>query len=337
MNPRSGIIAGGNWIVDQIKLIDHWPEQDTLVGITGELRSNGGSPYNLLKDLVRLGAGFPLEAVGLLGDDEYGRWIQTDCTAHKIDIRQLQRHRDAATSYTDVLTVRSSGRRTFFHQRGANGHLAPTHFDFRETRAKHFHLGYLLLLDVLDAPGPDGKPAACEVLNSARQMGLLTSVDVVSDSAGRFAEVVLPTLPYVDFLFINDYEAARTTGAVLRDRSLDVTAVECAARTLLEHGVGRWVIIHFPEGAYACSRSGPGLWQKSLEVPASEIKGAAGAGDAFAAGVLYGVHDGWPMQRALLLGVSAAATSLSHPTCSDGVRPAAECLELARRFSIPRP
>jgi hypothetical protein len=68
---RAGVIAGGNWIVDQIKLIDRWPDQDTLAGISEEMRGNGGSPYNLLINLAKLGARFPLECVGLIGDDEY--------------------------------------------------------------------------------------------------------------------------------------------------------------------------------------------------------------------------------------------------------------------------
>lgn len=86
---RNGIIAGGNWIVDHLKSIDGWPDQDTLVNIRDESLGNGGSPYNILKNLRRLGAGFPLEGVGLVGDDELGRWILADCRAHRIGTRQL--------------------------------------------------------------------------------------------------------------------------------------------------------------------------------------------------------------------------------------------------------
>src|SRR5690606_15953598 len=118
MNTRSGIIAGGNWIIDRVKLIDAWPPQDALASIVGQSAGNGGSPYNILKNLSRLGAGFPLEAIGLVGDDADGRWIRDDCIAHRVDTRALQATADAPTSYTDVMTVASNGRRTFFHQRG---------------------------------------------------------------------------------------------------------------------------------------------------------------------------------------------------------------------------
>ena len=168
---RSGIISGGNWIVDHVKLIDNWPPQDALASILSQSDGNGGSAYNLLKNLSRLGAGFPLEAIGLVGDDADGRAILADCAAHRIDPTQLRRANDVATSYTDVMTVRATGRRTFFHQRGANAKLAPAHFDFTATKAKWFHLGYLLLLDTLDSLGADGRPAAVEVLARARAAG----------------------------------------------------------------------------------------------------------------------------------------------------------------------
>src|ERR671912_163252 len=71
-----------------------------------------------------------------------------------------------------------------------------------------------------------------------------------------------------------------------------------------------------------------------LRVPASYIQGAAGAGDAFASGVLFGLHEGGPVDDALRLGVCAAAASLAHPTCSEGVLSRTECLALATRFGF---
>lgn len=328
---RRGIIAGGNWIVDRVKVIDRWPSEEALATITEEARGNGGSPYNVLKDLARLGAPFPLEAVGLVGDDEHGRSVLGDCRAHRIDTRQLRALPGSATSYTDVMTVRGTGRRTFFHQRGANALLAPEHFDFTRTRARIFHLGYLLLLDALDARGADGRPRACEVLASAHRAGLLTSIDLVSAASRRFASIVLPTIPEVDYLFVNDYETECVTGLRLRRAGrIAARAVERAAQVLLRAGVRRAVFIHYPEGTYARSRRGAGLWQSSLKVAPLQIKGTVGAGDAFAAGVLYGLHENWRTQRCLLLGVAAAATSLHHPTCSAGVQPAASCFALAQ-------
>jgi len=327
---RNDIIAGGNWIIDHVKMIASWPAEDTLVSIVDQTSSNGGSPYNILKDLFRLGARFPLEGVGLVGDDANGRMILDDCRRHSIDTTQLFVTPEAATSYTDVMTVLLTGRRTFFHQRGANAHLDAGHFDFTRTQAKHFHLGYLLLLDRLDTL-EQGRARAASVLERARASGLTTSVDCVSESGERFRDVIIPTLSCVDVLFANDFEAEKIAGVGLRHKGvIDAASVGQAARKLLRHGVRQWVVIHFPEAVYACSASGEGFWQPGVKVPAAEITGSAGAGDALAAGVLYGLHEDWPMQDSLRLGVCAAALSLSHPTCSEGVRPADVCLEAGK-------
>ena len=335
---RRGVLAGGNWIIDHVKLIDAWPPQDSLADIIDRSTGNGGSPYNVLKNLALLRAPFPLAGIGLVGDDADGRRILDDCRAHGIDLTQLRVTAAAPTSYTDVMTVRDTGRRTFFHDRGANARLAPGHFDFGATPAKHFHLGYLLLLDALDAPGTDGRPGAAEVLARARTAGMRTSVDCVSARADRFETTVAPVLPEVDLLFVNDYEAEQLTGLALgRGVALDRAATERVAKALLARGVREWAVIHFPEGAVAGSAAGEIVWQPGVQVPPDEIRGAAGAGDAFVAGVLYGLHEAWPMARALELGVSAGAASLRSPTCSGSVVAAAECLALAGGFGFHPP
>jgi sugar/nucleoside kinase (ribokinase family) len=329
---RRGILAGGNWIIDRVKIIDAWPAQDALASILRQSSSNGGAPYNVLKDLARLGAPFPLEAVGLVGDDEDGRAILADCQVHRIDTRQLRTTSGAATSCTDVMTVESTGRRTFFHQRGANAQLDVEHFDFSLTSARLFHFGYLLLLDQLDRLVA-GRPRAAEVLERARAAGLSTSIDCVSEDSERFRAVIAPVLPWVDIFFANDFETEKTTGIPLRSgNSIQPAAVHEAALQLVGAGVRSWVVIHCPEAVYACDAEGHGLWQPSLRVPPSEIAGAAGAGDALVAGVLFGVHEGWPMIECLRLGVAVAAASLSHPTCSAGVLPVEACRALAQRL-----
>ena len=60
---RNGIIAGGNWIVDAVKMVDVWPQQDTLANILSTAKGSGGSPFNILVDLALLGAKFPLGAI----------------------------------------------------------------------------------------------------------------------------------------------------------------------------------------------------------------------------------------------------------------------------------
>src|SRR5947207_13432141 len=101
---RSGILAGGNWIIDQVKLIDVYPQPEQLANIRSQAQGTGGAPYNVLVDLARLGVAFPLFAAGLVGRDALGLLILEDCRKHKIDARLLRATRLAPTSYTDVMT-----------------------------------------------------------------------------------------------------------------------------------------------------------------------------------------------------------------------------------------
>ena len=132
---------------------------------------------------------------------------------------------------------------------------------------------------------------------------------------------------------MNEFEAERTTGIeIVREGRIDIGAARKAARELLATGVREWVVIHFPAGAIAVGSGGHDFVQGSVNMPQALIAGAVGAGDAFAAGVLFGLHEGIPMDVALNYGVCAAAASLTDATSSDGVRPLSECLQFAEEF-----
>ncbi|MGI9240973.1 MAG: carbohydrate kinase family protein, partial [Verrucomicrobiales bacterium] len=310
---RSGILAAGNWIVDHVKMIDEFPRQDALVSITSESDSNGGGPYNLLKDLALLGAEFPLAGAGLVGDDADGTAILADCEAHGIDASQILICDSAPTSYTDVMTVSADGRRTFFHQRGANALFDGAKVDLSGSQGRIFYLGYLLLLDSLDQLRGDGSTLAADLLEQASAQGFETAVDLVSAQSGKFAQIVLPSLPHVDYLFLNEYEAGALLGIELEEadqQSLLAAAVEIRAL-----GVRGLVIIHRPDGA-ALAGHESSFWQGSVAIPEGMIAGAVGAGDAFAAGMLLGLHQREPLDQCLRQAVCSAAMCLLDPTTS---------------------
>ncbi len=308
---RHGITCAGNWIVDRVKIIDAWPQEERLADVLSETRGGGGGAHNVCIDLARMQAPFPLRAVGIVGDDEEGRWLLTEAFQHTVDIGGLHKTKEASTSYTDVMTVQSTGRRTFFHSRGANRLLTARHIDPGPSRI--LHLAYLLLLDGVDV-------AAAQILQQAKAAGVKTSVDVVSDERGRYREVVLPALPYIDYLCLNEFEAGRCAELELRkpDGTPDPAAVRAAAAALWRDNL---VVIHMPEGAFAKSPEGE-LWAPSKPVP--RVISAVGAGDAFAAGLLYGIHEGWPISQSLDLAHLAAGACLGHETTTGGLRPVAE-------------
>jgi sugar/nucleoside kinase (ribokinase family) len=333
---RRGLLAAGNWIMDQIKMIDVLPPRGQLANIRGQSQAPGGSPSNVLMDLARLEAPFPLLAAGLVGRDNLGRAILQECRRLRIDARLLLSTPLAPTSYTDVMTEQGSGQRTFFHHRGANALWDGAGLDFKKIRARIFHLGYLLLLDALDAPDPlDGTKAAA-LLRRAQEAGLKTSVDVVSENSDRFARLVLPALRHADYCILNEIEAGKTAGFVIRQPggALNAASLRHAAGALLQSGVRELVVVHFPEGCFARSRKDGDFWQPSLDIPGGEIAGTAGAGDAFAAGVLLGLHEGWALQKCLLTGVCVAAASLFDPTCTGGVKSLPAALKLARKYGL---
>lgn len=336
---RNGVLAGGNWIIDQVKLIDVFPQREQLANIRGAVAyGTGGAPYNVLIDLAKAGAGLPLFAAGLVGKDNFGEQILADCKKHKIDTKFLKTAANAATSYTDVMTEQNGGRRTFFHYRGANALWRGEDLDFTKTKAKIFHLGYLLLLDALDDSDAKFGTKAARLLAAAQEAGIKTSVDVVSEDSDRFGKVVSPALKFVDYCILNEIEAGKTAGFKIRqaDGQLDTVALRHAAGALLQMGVKEVVVVHFPEGAFARTRKGEDVWQPALKLPDKFIAGTAGAGDAFCAGALLGLHQGWELSQCLQTGVSIAAASLSDPTCTNGVKSLSACLALGKKYGYRR-
>ncbi len=331
---RRGILAGGNFIVDRVKQIDCYPEQDQLALIRSETLGNGGGPYNLLKDLARIAPTIPLEGIGLIGTDPLGDWILQDCTDSSIDARQLQRTPEALTAYTDVMSVVSTGRRTFFHQPGANSLLDEVHFDFSESNARIFYLGYLSLLDRLDQVDGDGYTGAARVLAQARSHGMITAADLVSGRHDRFREIVVAAAPELDYLLLNELEAGWIVERTLRSQEVvEPDDVATAAADILQLGVRNTVVIHYEEGAVARTCQGEIYTERSLVLSEEEIQGAVGAGDAFAAGFLHGVHEELPTEQALYQGVCCAAVCLSHPSASGGMLPLEACLRPRTRLA----
>src|SRR4029079_13810291 len=108
-NGRCGLLAGGNWIFAQVKLIAVYPRPEQLGNIRGQSQGTGGAPYNVLIDLAQSGVPFPLFGAGLVGKDSRGAQILQSCRPHKIDTRHIATTSRAATSYTDVMTEQGHG------------------------------------------------------------------------------------------------------------------------------------------------------------------------------------------------------------------------------------
>lgn len=331
---EKGIAVAGNLIVDQIKYIDRYPSPSTLGSITAVTRSLGGLVCNCTVDLAKLDRSIPLKAVGVVGQDDAGDYILQQLAAYpSIDIARVRR--GGATSFTDVMTE-SDGRRTFFQYRGANAQLCPDDFDFSELSADILHIGYILLLDLLDGPDPAYPTAMCRVLDRAQKAGIRTSIDVVSEDSGRFPQIVPPALRYTDYCTINELEAERITGIPLTRGSgaLIRENMEKACHRLKEMGVGRWAVVHTPERSCGMDETGRYVEEASWRIPAGFKRSSVGAGDAFASGILYGVYRGWTLEQSIHAAGAIAAHSLSGAGASDAILPIDELLARMERLCV---
>ena len=327
---RSGVVCAGCWLVDHNKSIARWPAEETLTSVLEQRLDGGGPAHNVAMDLARLGAAFPIVAMGAVGDDEAGRFLLDACRERGVDAGRLRVMPGVATSQTDVMTVRATGKRTFFHFEGANALLAPDDFDFTGTTARLLHLGAPGVHRRLDQASGGDPSGWVTVLRRAREAGLETNLELVSAEAAEVRRLAAPCLEHLDTLIVNDYEAGALTG--MNVVAGGGVAAQAAARALLDAGVRQLVIVHFPSGCVAASRDGALLTHPSLRVPADCIRGANGAGDAFVAGVLYGRHEGWPLERCLVLGLCAGASALGSVSTTTSVGSAAECLALVERW-----
>jgi sugar/nucleoside kinase (ribokinase family) len=328
---RQGVLCAGLWLVDYLKEIDHYPSPSRLAKISGVARSNGGGAFNVAVDLAKLGGSFPIQSAGVVGRDADGDWIEAHCRSYNIDTTGLRRHPAQPTSFTDVMTERGSGRRTFFYQPGANEWFEAGNVDLN-SNARLLYLGYPGLLPRLDARDEEsGRSGLDQLLAAATANGFVTAADLVSADQLDW-ELQAQALPGLDLLFANELEAAKLLG---EQGPADMPAAEPGrmakalarmGKALIERGVRKAVVLH-AEGGAVCVERGGGIFARgAVAVPEAGIKGTCGAGDAVAAGFLFGFHEGWASDRSLELGLCAAATCLSQVSSSGGILRWDECL-----------
>jgi len=332
---KTGIAAVGGWIMDHVNLINIWPQEEGLAHISSIKRSPGGLAYNVLVDLAKFELSIPLEGAGFVGNDDDGRVILEDCDRYQIDRKNLRVVNGTPTADTEVMTVKSTGKRTFFHSQGANNLLTYETVPFDQLRSGIVHFGYLLIMEGIDAPDTEFGTVAAKILHQFQEMGIRTSVDIASEDSERFLRFVPPALKYTDYLILNEFEAGRTTGhQILEGDRIDSKALRESAAQLLEMGSAKLVVIHMHVGAYALTRDGKEYFQPSFVLPSGYIKGAVGAGDAFCAGILAGIHEKWDIPRSLRFATAAGAASLQEPDATSGVCKAQQLWDFFERFPL---
>ena len=315
---RNGIAVAGSVLVDKINEIKAYPQIGELTQIVSLEKAVGGCVPNVALDLKKICPDMDVKAIGKIGNDEEGAYVSEVLGEGGVDIAGFVVDANDKTSFTEVMSV-INGQRTFFTYPGASAKFGYSDIDFEHLNAKILLLGYFLLLEKVDQG--DG----LKILQKAQEMGIKTSIDLVSENSDRYS-LVIPCLKYTDYLIINEMEAGKLTGIEPTDENLKKIAYK-----LRELGVKEKVVIHKPD--YAVCLSGTDYTVvPSYKLPEGYIKGTTGAGDAFCAGTLVGIYKGWTDKEILEFGSACAVMALGKADATSGLVTESEIKEFCKQF-----
>jgi sugar/nucleoside kinase (ribokinase family) len=306
MESDAEVLCAGIVVADAIASpVDAIPPPGLLTLVDSVQLATGGCALSTATALVRLGT--PTALCGCVGRDLLGEVMRREAEARGIGTEHL-RTADGLTSASVVLDA-SDGERTFLHNPGASAALTAADIEGALAAGPRWlHIGGALVL-----PALDGEPLA-GVLAGARERGIVTSLDPVHDATGGWGRLH-PALSQLDVICPNLNEARGITG--------QESAEDCAA-WLRERGVGRVAIKLGRDGAYALDADGA-EWVAPFAV---ETRDETGAGDAFAAGLIHGLLNGWPLARAVRLGNAVGALSTRGTGASSALPDLEEALAL---------
>lgn len=318
---NKGIAIAGNILTDNVKIITTYPEKGMLATIEKESLAVGGAVPNTAMDIKNLDSSIDVTVYGRVGNDEKGKYVLSRMSEIGINVSKVKVSDKEPTSYSDVMTVKSTGERTFFHNRGANKEFCIDDINIDELNCDIFHIGYLMLLDYFDKLDENNKTPMAELLCAIQRKGIKTSIDLVSETSGNFKKVVSSALPYCDYVIINEIEAGNIAGVSPRDKdgSLIPNNIKFIMKELLSYGVKSKVIIHCPEMGFCLDSSGKYSVVPSRKLKNGFIKGSVGAGDAFCAGSLYSIYKGYDDVKMLEFANLVAINCLSQPDSVSGV------------------
>ena len=307
-SPPPAVLCAGILVADLfVPPLAGLPAEGALVATEDFLVDSGGCAANTATCLVKLGV--PTAVAGKVGQDIFGDFVARDMTGKGVETSAISRSATHGTSKTVILPVIGQDRR-YIHTFGANADfqgadLPATLLD----TARVFCLGGYLVLPQLN---PADLRAA---MRRARQHGALTVLDVVvpAGDPGKSLAAVEAVLPEVDYFLPNDTEARALTGEA---------DPEAQARRLLQAGCRSVIITLGERGALLVNQ------HQTLEAPAPkvEVVDGSGAGDAFAAGLIVGLLEGWDAARALQFASVIGASACTRLGTTAGVltRPQAE-------------
>ncbi len=286
----------GNLNIDLIiRGVDALPAWGQEVAGTSHVAASSGQAGYLAMALARFGD--PVSVVANVGNDAFGRQVLGDLERHGVATGAVE-VAAGATGIT-VGIVRGDGERAFVSDFAClhdyDEALVLRHWD----RVEDADIVCLVGQFCLSSITPE---VARRILQRVRDAGKITMLDTGWDPAGWPVETVAgirSLLAEVDVFLPNLDEARALTG-------LDDPVA--AARALRGDGPAIVVVKLGAEGSVVL------CGEESVALPAlpTEARDAVGAGDAFDAGFLHSLMQGWPLAEALAFGNAVASIYVSR-------------------------
>jgi sugar/nucleoside kinase (ribokinase family) len=266
----------------------------------------GGCAANVAIDLAK--QGLHVEVVGCLGRDSSAEVLLNCLRDHGVDCEQVALVGSYPTSKTVILLVEGQDRR-YLHVFGSN----------RAFTVGHINRDWVKNLSVLYIGGLCALPAVAigelrELLQFCREHKVATVVDVVVSQSWTGAEELKVLLPCIDYFLPNHDEARIITG------ELDALDQLRAFRAI---GSSCVVITQGKSGAVAMK---DGHFWKCGSYPVDCID-PSGSGDAFSAGTITGIVNGWAMPQILRYSSALGASATRAVGTTGGVFSSAEAEE----------
>lgn len=268
----------------------------------------GGSAANTLAGVSILGGRTAL--MGTIGEDENGKVYEERTTRDGVTSR-LATHGQAATGNAITL-ITPDGERTFATHLGA-----ALQFGEEQVREEDILASAILHIEGYYLEDAKQKGAALHAMKIAKANGIKVSVDLADPAlVGRIREALQELLPeYVDIIFANELEAEAFTGKSGEEALHDLaTMCEVAVVKLGERGS-----LIKAEGTVHTIAKHP-----------ADMKNTNGAGDMYAAGILYGLTHGLSYEQAGDLASFAAACVVA----SEGARLDDDLKETLKEYSM---
>lgn len=245
----------------------------SIVETPGFEKHAGGAPANVAVGVSRLGGSAAF--LGMVGNDEFGRYLAQMLADRGVDIRGLRYSDDAHTTLAFV-ALREDGEREFIFYRNPGADMLYSPADLDEEiigEGKIFHHGSISFIS------EPNRAATLRAIAVARDNGCLISFDPnlrlnLWDDAPEAHAGILLGLPTADILKVSAEELQFITGQ---------TNLETGLRALRAQGIPVVVATLGEDGcAYA--------WGNEMgHVPGRPTTpiDTTGAGDAFVAGLLH--------------------------------------------------